>query len=527
MSATTRRIFLLLSIGIVLTVTIYFVVRRHSVHTSASLPQTRSSNAKSVDPADFAMAAEGAVSELQDGITVSHWKANHVGQDKEILTEPSTSECVSLKSEARLSDGARIIRLVTFYPPPAPTPAVLPNLRGQRLIDETCVLGQIRIETSVPSADAGHAITEAVEHRFVTNYGLNAEKKSKWQTAIRWQFGKLEIASDYDAKPGLNPDAPGQLIQGPLVYVNAKLPIPELAEMPAPPRPDRSRLLAEFHQAVATTNIDASISVRMEKLYAMDVTVSDAISRRLEEMCKVKCPGENELPKPVGKEWREPLVPVLHDWLEALKQVGPDRRAAGLLAADSLLTAFAGIRGRLGEPFGTEDLSTDAETELRSRLQKLGATFAAYAPDGRVYTYAGNWLEEASQLAPESNGGRMAALAWMSSQQCQGPERIISLGEKLLATNIDAQTASKVHFLVGDAYSDMVAGAAGVLDVNGADYADEYKGKADSARSKALEHYTAGLASDTASEKAKAAWLQAWHLYAGLLPDAHYLCVGD
>jgi hypothetical protein len=48
------------------------------------------------------------------------------------------------------------------------------------------------------------------------------------------------------------------------------------------------------------------------------------------------------------------------------------------------------------------------------------------------------------------------------------------------------------------------------------------RGKAEAARSKALQHYAAGLADDGTSRQAKDAWLQAWHISAGLLPHARY-----
>jgi hypothetical protein len=83
----------------------------------------------------------------------------------------------------------------------------------------------------------------------------------------------------------------------------------------------------------------------------------------------------------------------------------------------------------------------------------------------------------------------------------------------------EAHSAAQAHFLIGDAYSDMVAAANQSQDFRGTDHADKYKSKAGIARSKALEHYTSGLASDDASVESKDAWLQAWHLFAGLQPE--------
>ena len=492
MSATVRRSSPLLFISIAL-----IAVSILEVY-GQSQPQIPNSIAESGDAAGFAKAAERDVSELQDGITVSQWKANHAGQEREIPPAPGAPECVSLKSTERLPGGGLITRLVLFYPPDAPTPAILPNWRGKKLIDETCLLGQIRIEMSTASPEAARTSSEAIMQELVRVYGPIEYKKMRWVLNAQWRLGQVDVISDYNT-------------DGPYVYMYAGLPISNPSVKPDPRRnPDRPGELAEFRRALASANIDPSISSRMEKLYELDVTVSDDLYRQFEKMCEVKCP--EVYPRTTGNEWREPLVPVLHDWLEALKPLAPDRRAAGLFAADRLLSAFEGV-GQQDGPFGMNESKTSPATELRSELESLGAEFTAEG--GPVYSYANNWLEEASHLAPESDWGRTAAIAWMSKEGCQPPEKIISMAEKLLATNPDAHTAAQAHFLIGDAYSDMVR----ALDFKGTDHADKYKSKAGIARSKALEHYTSGLASDNASVEAKDAWLQAWHLYAGLQPE--------
>jgi hypothetical protein len=104
---------------------------------------------------------------------------------------------------------------------------------------------------------------------------------------------------------------------------------------------------------------------------------------------------------------------------------------------------------------------------------------------------------------------------------------VISEGEALLTKKIDAPTAAQVHFMVGDAYSDIVAIAAGESGGNGEYDPSQYEAEAETDRAKALQHYRAGLAVDNSSDSAKDAWRQAWHLAAGLLPNERYVCFGD
>ncbi len=104
-------------------------------------------------------------------------------------------------------------------------------------------------------------------------------------------------------------------------------------------------------------------------------------------------------------------------------------------------------------------------------------------------------------------------------------DKIILDGESLLAKRLDAGTAAQVHFMVGDAYSDIVAIAGGLVGANGEFSATPAEGDID--RGKALDHYRAGLAVDKTSDSAKHAWNQAWRLTAGLLPGQRYTCGGD
>jgi hypothetical protein len=504
MSPTVRRSSLLLFISIALIAV--------SILKGYGQSRTRIPNsiAGTGDAARFAKAVERDVSELQDEITVSQWKANHPGQEKEISPAPGAPECVGLKSTERLSGGGQIDRLVSFYPPEAPTPAILPNWRGKKLIDETCLLGEIRIEMSTASPEAARASSEAIMQELVRVYGPIEYKKMRWVLNAQWRLGNVDVISDYN-------------IDGPYVYMDAGLRISNPSVRFDPKRgPDRAGELAEFRRAVASANIDPSISNRMEELYELDIRVSDDLIGQFEKMCEVKCPEVS--PKTAGNEWREPLVPVLRDWLEALRPLAPDRRAAGLFAADCLLRAFEGVPQQ-GGAFGMAEARTSPATELRSKLESLGAEFTAEGDP--VYSYASNWLEDASHLAPESDWGRTAAIAWMSKEGCQPPKEIISMAEKILATNPNGHAAAQAHFLIGDAYSDIVASAGWSQGSNGGDPAARYEGKAGMARSKALEHYTSGLASDSVSVEARGAWLQAWHLFAGLQPATRSCDEGD
>jgi hypothetical protein len=89
------------------------------------------------------------------------------------------------------------------------------------------------------------------------------------------------------------------------------------------------------------------------------------------------------------------------------------------------------------------------KAELRSELEGLGAVIAPNE-DGRL-------SEQARHLSPDTESGKLASFVWMTAAQCQEPEDVISVGEDLIiARGIDAPTTALTHFMVGDAFSDML-----------------------------------------------------------------------
>jgi hypothetical protein len=493
------------------------------------------------DVTGFVSVAESEVAQLHSGVTLADWMSARGARERWTAAKPETQvdgpdeECLSLRRKDSLPSGAVVVRALYFYPPRVPSPIVFPKIDPSSPFS-ACTLAAVRLEAEAPAPANGHALAQAVAQRFTQTYGLSNDPEEVRRRRVKlwgedgghW-VANIDITSSYDTKPGKDPDAPDQLIQGPVVRVSADLPhLDEMGNRSVLRRVDRPAEAAQFRRAVAAARVDAALSQRMEKLYELDVALGDRLNQEAEEMCKTRCP--QDMPKPSGNDWREPLVPVLQDWFQALKAADPGRRAAGLLAADRLLLAFGRIRP--GDHFGTQQSSTAEQAKLRTELQSLGAEFATGFEDIH-YGYAGNWLLQSRDLDPDSEGGKLALLIWMTSGfDCTqaGPEgfrEVISEGEALLAKNIDAQSAAEAHFRVGDAYSDIVAIAGGKSGANGEYDSSKYAGEAEADRAKALAHYRAGLAIDNTSQNAADAWRQAWHLSTGLVPGEFYVCFGD
>lgn len=502
------------------------------------------------DASEFALIAAAEVAQLQDGVTLAKWletQGKTEGWKKTPEEEPRMmgwhrSECLTYSRTDQLPSGAEVTRAVYFYPPPAPSPAVLPKLKGQDLIRQTCVLAIVRIEAEAMSEERGHALDQAARQQLSKQYGETAPAPTATDFfvgqgsvpdrvgAAHWSHG-ADIFSGYDAA-GEYPPNQEPLVMMPLAFVRARLPLVRDAE-PQPRVYIDSAAAAHVHQAVVAAGQDAALSQRMEQLYELDTTLAASLEKQVEDMCKTHCLPD-DLPKAKNDDWRAPLLPLLQGWFKALNTAQPAQRAAGFYAADRLLVAFSSVRpfGHFGNAGPT--VPQDAEKDkLRSDLENLGAKFEPDFADASYY-YAASWLDEARHLAPDSEGGRLAELEWMrSAGGCLGHggsepfRQIISEGEALLAKKLDPPAAAQVHFMVGDAYADIVGIAGGDAGANG-DYDPAiYEGEAKVDRAKALNHYRAGLDVDGSSTEAKAAWSQAWHLAAGMLPNHRYVCFGD
>ena len=207
-----------------------FVLSAHrpSIHTPVSQPmvsQPPVSQPKAApfvgelgDSPNFAVAAERAMSELHDGTTVTEWMAHHPGAGKiDGASIGIGGECVILAETATLRDGAQVARLVSFNPPRAPSPAVLPILQGESLINDTCTMSMVQIEVKVSDEAAGRSVQRAVNRQLNSTYGPSADQVGVWHS------GPIEIVNAYDSGHRLAFDT-GKPKFGPAAYVWAYLP---------------------------------------------------------------------------------------------------------------------------------------------------------------------------------------------------------------------------------------------------------------------------------------------------------------
>jgi len=483
------------------------------------------------------------VAALREGVTPAAWLAAHP-QDtltifrRDAIRENHASWCARATRAETLGDGTRIVRYAYFYPP-APGPSLaLPQLEGERVIREQCLLGTIWLETPrtrpdsqaaatlasrtrdalaavygavTPSRDAwfGRVPTDS-QRRAMNGFGgaealslgLHFFGAAAWRVPGRWQRDSAVIVSAYDGR--LARTEPGR------VLAFAYLPIAQLGSFAREVDREAAAERRSTTLAVDAARLSGLGDAKVVQLVGLLVAAESAFTGR-----------HPARPTAIDSS----VVAALGDWLASARGLPTTRRAAALLAADQIVGSQAMVYVR-----------AQRQDSARSALERLGAGFARDALGGG-YNYTHTWLDEARRLDSAGPAGTLALLALLRSGfnengMCGGGEdpmhRVIAAGEGLLAQvpPLDPRTAAEVHRLVGDAYADIVALAAGA----GMEYTDTvtYVAEAPAARRNGIAHYRQSFVGDRDSPEARDAWLEAWRLIAGLPPSTtHFFCVYD
>jgi hypothetical protein len=462
----------------------------------------------------LASVVDSQLADFHEGITLGQWIGTRDQSDNwQTSDDKAYVACRTYTNTEELPSGLQVTRTLYFYPPDAPTPAVLPTEGGQRLMNQTCQLAEVKAHVPATLERDGHLLEQFLQQHLDGKYGPRMSlERTRYQfekEAAGWQVGSMKIITDYEPRAR---DNDGTSLAA--VEVSARLP----AAYDDEEKPDyglkmyryRSIESDQFQRAVGIAALDKAITHRVTRLF---------------EALFAACATPEGFDQPANAKLRQTVLPELTEWLGATKGLAPVRRAAALYVADQLFVTAS----RWGQP----EWSDKANSDLRSEFEKLGANFTYYDPCG-CYEYLGSWLNQAREFDPEGPIGQMAVLVILArggspkignDEQPDVFRTVIADGEWLLAKNPNTADRALIHFIIGDAYSDMVALAGGADPACGESFTQQ---EGDAAHEKALQHYRLGLAVDRTSENAKDAWLQAWHLRAGLLPETHFAaCEGD
>jgi hypothetical protein len=475
---------------------------------------------------------------LDGRLTPAAWRRAHPGDslrrfEFDPFLQTGAAWCVEAVARQVLPGRRMLTRRAVFYPPSvADTPLAslppLPLRPDSALAESGCRLALVLIAVS-SSASGGAlvAAADSVRQALARRYGSadttaavrRYHASGRWRMPARWRAGARTIVTAY--APG-DPTAERGAERGPRVLAFAFLPASQFGR-------SIKAELAEDHAAYrATQRADSATFERALALAAGEPAATNAL-RELYLLGYSHAWNPPPEPRPDTL-----VVPPLRHWLAATAHLPPPQRAAALLAADRALALTA----------PAVDRDSPADSGLAHAITKTTEARYVVQPIGGGYTYAGNWLRAARATAPTSPAGELALLTQLETgfiePVCGGDpagehfRRVIAEGEAFLARTTDRSWQARAHLAVADAYRDIVALAAGVVESFGGDPA-RYRAEAPAARERAVANYRAVLAlgpvtSDGAATDGalRRVWSETWRLLAHLTPaDTRFVCVYD
>lgn len=414
--------------------------------------------------------------QLRPGITLASWTAANLtdqvsGADSAVAEVPG-GWCARSASAIEVA-GRTLVRETFFYPPPMPADPLLPDSGSPELV-QLCELAIMRLR--VPAGDS--LLADSVTSQLDSVFGPRATEArgigpALWSRSARYQRGGLTIVAAHDRGRG--------------ALVLARFPVRE----------------ALHHEPADSLPLDSAA-----RLAGLDSALWSALERAATD---------------TGAAPPAALITPLTRWVNGAAALPLPRRAAALYVADEVLERSMCRHG----------LCEQRANAALEPLRAAGSRFT-WSPLGGVYTSERAWLTQARILDRDSPIGDRIFLMQLEagfdfSGTCargsEGFYAVITNGERYLQRMPEGPISGGVHFLVAEAYRDVVALASGAAG----DYADasQYQPEAANARTRALDHYRAAIAAGP-SAAASAAWQRSWLLLSGLPPaDVRFFCVYD
>jgi hypothetical protein len=467
------------------------------------------SNVPRVNPATTSGAVVLELWQLRPGVSLADWKNAH--PDEPVIAADTTASlrqfgdwCAA--AQRRITIGRHEVTRTALFYPPAPGVLALPDSAADLL--RGCELGLVWV--SVPAGDSasGARLTDSVRTQLAEAFGrlvngpVQFYGSAYWSNVSRFRQGSVTAVAAFRNTPAATDSARDRAVLAFAYQPNAGIgtgdDAPSVARTWSPP--DTMPLDSVVDQSRLGIEGWAPLAALLRRAEA-------------ERQATVSSPARVDT-----------LARALRRWLSASQAQPLPARAAALYVADAVLNRSLCAFVRCDHP---------ADSEVTA-LRALGAQLA-FEPLGASWVYQRTWLVQARVLDRDSPLGRRILLEQMNagfdfSGNCaNGPEgfrKVIDLGEKYLARVPGSPIEPDVHFLVGEAYRDIVALAHGA----GSDYADvsRYTPEAPAAAQSAIEHYRLAMRAGANSPVAQAAWRQAWWLKAGLPPrDVRFFCVYD
>jgi hypothetical protein len=460
--------------------------------------------------------------QLRAEVSLGRWRSLHPADRLELYSpklaiEPNNRWCARMVSEVPLDRSRTAKRTAYFYLPPEPSLLALPppNSQPQDLVSE-CRLGLVWTEAEDAGSAQAEAFGEAIRESVKSDLGpgemdakLHWLGSGAWLKTAHWENGRLGIASAVDFRPDENRKAVAIIAAaGEISAIRFRLVDTGDLTQEREAHISRHRMMwSRIEEALSIAGVGGQPEADFRK--ALNLVISkDAWWSQL------ATPSEQSA-----------IFDAIDRWVSASNSLPPARQSAALFAADELLNESGG-----------PSWGRDETPDIRQRLEGRGANFVWLELAGS-YNYTRTWLRESLRLDPDGRAGEMAFFTLMEmgfetsgaceDQNGEGFRAVIKQGQEYLRRHPNSKIAPDIHFMMAQAYGDIVNLAAAGDGYDQTAIA-KYQSEAASARTMAIEQFRAAFDSAADSPRAHEAWPDAWRLLAGLPPgQTHFYCVYD
>jgi hypothetical protein len=492
------------------------------------------------------------LAQAKPGITVAEWQRSHPSEKwhkPAFISDPDNSDreanigdfCAVFVQTTPLPAGTELKRRAQFYLPKPPLPAVLPKGGAPSdLIETGCTLGIITATLTAENDDKLASTTRDVQAAFSSRFGKPSQEPddlgiagvSYKEAASVWRVGEARIVIKREFHSAYGSPDEGL----PRLTIFSYLPNYQYEKKDHPDdayEPPETYNAVIFQLAMRTAAQNSNISQPISVLYRAGLAYR-------ERRQKTEQPGT----LPQSLEPAE-VARVLNPWLQASKDLSPQRRAAALLAAHLVLEiSWQDFDGWTFDRYGKRQIDENNQQQLETdgvkQFEAVGAKFSRGAPDGTVIL--AKWVGEARELDPDGpigdavllmtlsgwHLGELAPAEYTGKNADHIPDYIIEAGKKYLSRRRAPDVTARVEYFIASAYLTRVAVSQGETpDYDGRPVTQEETDLGRAAKPLALKYYRSMLAIDGTSKRAIAAWRSGWRLLADLPVHIQYTLFDD
>lgn len=495
----------------------------------AASPLTNSVDVDLVPDGDLQAAAD-ELTELKSGISVTEWKQAHPEDQRE--AEARFEACAAFHWTKQLADGSTLTRMAAFYPPDPPSPLELPTNEDPASLISRCTLASIRVELEVNGREKLLRSVPRIQSEFTRRMGNPDPQLPSYGYPLGppWHDGEASviIEKNTDVNPLFASNAVSNTLK---VRWQSHASLVTYAYLPKVLE-EKQRRTGQPYEVVSPETSPEIFELAMRTAAIEQADLVKTMNELYQDCYQHPEPSGNDASyqqkrTTAGLERGQKVVDALALWLRLTRELPPQRRAGGLLAAYFLL----------------KDSTThleDAEMEaMRDWLleKKVIASENELGPWGAT----AKWVREARELDPEGPIGEAITLMTITTPQQMlelrpegnrlvaesGGQKdvtdyVIEAGEKYLSKPRDPGIKELVEYFIASAYCDRIQ----LARTEDGDKPSSFEiQRAAAARPEAVKYFALAAASN--SPRAVTAWRSGWRVLAGLPVGIRFYDVGD